>query len=62
MSEDEERTVVFQAYYRGQMGAGFSRQVARKIEMKETQALDELRHRSDCLPASSRPTIRWECL
>ncbi len=38
----EERTVVFQVYYLGQMGAGFSRKVTRKIELKETQTLDDL--------------------
>ena len=42
MGKDEGRTVIFQVYYLGQMGAGFSRQVTRKIEMKETQTLDDL--------------------
>lgn len=42
MGTDEGRTVVFQVYYLGQMGAGFSRRVTRKIEMKETQTLDDL--------------------
>ena len=42
MGKDEERTVVFQVCYLGQMGAGFSRQVTRKVEMKGTQTLDDL--------------------
>lgn len=40
--EDGGRTVIFEVYYLGQGGAGFSRDVTRKIEMRETQTLDEL--------------------
>lgn len=41
-NEDGGRTVIFQVYYLGQMGAGFSRKIARKIEMRDTQTLDDL--------------------
>lgn len=34
--------MVLQVYYLGQCGAVFSRKVTRKIEMKETQTLDDL--------------------
>ena len=37
-----ERTLIFNAYYLGQCGSGFSRKVTRKIEMKETQTLNDL--------------------
>ncbi len=40
--EAAKRTVIFKVYYLGQCGAGFSRNVTRKIEMKETQTLDDL--------------------
>jgi len=39
---DEGRTVVLQVHYLGQCGEGFSRKVTRKIEMEETQTLDDL--------------------
>lgn len=41
-NEDGGQTVIFQVSYLGQMGAGFSREVTRKIEMRETQTLDDL--------------------
>lgn len=31
-------------YYLGQGGAGFSREVTRKIEMRDTQTLDDLHY------------------
>ncbi|MGQ9469913.1 MAG: IS1096 element passenger TnpR family protein [Nitrososphaerales archaeon] len=40
--EDGERTLIFNVHYLGQCGVGFSRKVTRKIEMKETQTLDDL--------------------
>ncbi len=40
--ESAKKTVIFNLYYLGQCGAGFSRRVTRKIEMKETQTLDDL--------------------
>lgn len=42
--EDGGRTAIFQVYYLGQMGAGFSREVTRKIEMRDTQTLDDLHY------------------
>jgi len=36
------KTIIFMIYYLGQCGCGFSREVARKIELKETQTLDDL--------------------
>ena len=42
--EDGGRTLIFQVYYLGQMGAGFSREVTRKIEMRDTQTLDDLHY------------------
>ena len=35
------KTIIFMIYYLGQCGCGFSREVARKIELKETQTLDD---------------------
>jgi hypothetical protein len=40
--KEGDRTIIFQVYYLGQMGAGFSRKVTRKIGMLETQTLDDL--------------------
>jgi len=42
--EDGGRTVIFQVYYLGQGGAGFSREVTRKIEIRDTQTLDDLHY------------------
>lgn len=36
------KTVIFEIIYLGQCGCGFSRKVARTIELKETQTLDDL--------------------
>ena len=36
------KTIIFMIYYLGQCGCGFSREIARKIELKETQTLDDL--------------------
>ncbi len=36
------RTVIFVVYYLGHCGSGFSRNVIRKIELKENQTLDDL--------------------
>jgi hypothetical protein len=55
--EDGGRTVIFKVYYLGQGGAGFSREVTRKIEMRETQTLDDL-HESIIFDAQSAS----ECL
>jgi hypothetical protein len=41
-NEDGGRTVIFRIYYLGQMGEGFPREVTRKIEMRDTQTLDDL--------------------
>lgn len=37
-----QKTVILVVYYLGQCGCGFSREVTRKIELKETQTLDDL--------------------
>lgn len=42
ISGENSETVVFSVYYLGQCGCGFSRKVERKIEMKQSQTLDEL--------------------
>lgn len=42
--DNGERTVIFQVNYLGQLGGGFSREVTRKIEMKESQTLDDLQN------------------
>jgi hypothetical protein len=42
--EDGGRTIILQVYYLGQGGAGFSREVTRKIEMRDTQTLDDLHY------------------
>jgi len=36
------KTIIFRVYYLGQCGSGFSRKVERKIELRETQTLDDL--------------------
>ncbi len=36
------KTIIFGVYYLGQCGGGFGRKVERKIELKETQSLDDL--------------------
>jgi Plasmid pRiA4b ORF-3-like protein len=43
-NEDGGRTVIFQVYYLGQGGAGFSREVTRKIEVRDTQTLEDLHY------------------
>lgn len=37
-----QKTIIFQVNYLGRCGCGFSRRVERKIELKETQTLDDL--------------------
>jgi hypothetical protein len=46
--KEGDRTIIFQVYYLGQMGAGFSRKVTRKIGMLETQTLDDLHETIIC--------------
>lgn len=41
-SSNSQKTIIFMVYYLGQCGCGFSREVTRKIELKETQTLDDL--------------------
>jgi len=36
------KTLIFEVIYLGQCGCGFSRNVTRTIELKETQTLDDL--------------------
>ncbi len=40
--EDGGQTAIFRVYYLGQGGAGFSREVTGKMEMRDTQTLNEL--------------------
>ena len=40
--EKNDKTTIFLVYYLGQCGCGFEREVTRKIELKETQTLDDL--------------------
>lgn len=37
------KTIILMVYYLGQCGSGFKREVTRKIELKETHTLDDLR-------------------
>ncbi len=39
---NHNRTIIFTIYYLGQCGGGFGRKVERKIELRETQTLDDL--------------------
>lgn len=39
---NSQETVIFKVYYLGQCGCGFDREVTRKIELKESQTLDDL--------------------
>ncbi len=38
----KQKTIIFRVYYLGQCGSGFSRKIERRIELKETQTLDDL--------------------
>jgi hypothetical protein len=38
----KEKTIIFDIKYLGSCGCGFKRDITRKIEMKETQTMDEL--------------------
>lgn len=41
-TKQSQKTVIFMIYYLGQCGCGFNRKITRKIELKETQTLDDL--------------------
>lgn len=41
MKTDGSKTIKFRIFYLGQRGDGFEREVTRRIEMKETQTLDD---------------------
>ena len=47
-NSNSQKTVIFKVYYLGQCGCGFNREVTRKIELKETQTLDELHEAIIC--------------
>lgn len=42
MKTDGSKTIKFRVFYLGQRGSGFKRKVERRIEMKETQTLDDM--------------------
>lgn len=42
MSYKESKTIIFAVEYLGQCGCGFKRKVTRKLELKDSQTLDDL--------------------
>lgn len=51
--ENDDKTVILTVEYLGQCGCGFKRKVTRKIELEETQTLDDLYY------AIIRESFRW---
>ena len=43
-----DKTIILKVYYLGQCGCGFSREVTRKIELKEDASLDDLQDAIIC--------------